>query len=75
MQGEAEGARYRATFRLERAGNGTELHPRNEYEVVGVFGRILRRRIAANLEWEWAQDVERLKAIAEGDHPTGSPST
>ena len=65
LRGEAEGARYRATFRLDDAGEGTNVRFENEYEVVGVVGRLLRRRIAASLEREWTEDLERLKAVAE----------
>ncbi len=65
LRGEAEGTRYRATFRLDDAGQGTNVRFENEYEVVGVVGRVLRRRIAASLEREWTEDLERLKAVAE----------
>ena len=65
LEGEAEGARYKARFLLDKAGAGTDVEFENVYDVVGLIGRVLRGRIAQSLEREWREDLQRLKAVAE----------
>jgi hypothetical protein len=74
LRGEAEGARYRATFRLDDAGAATELRFELEYEAGRAVGAPSAQADSSGLG-AGVEDLERLKASGarrtQGRRPMG----